>query len=60
MKWSELERKAVKHGFKFERHGKKHDIYYNPQTEIRIEIERHGSTEVRNGLYNDLKKKIGF
>ena len=47
MNWNELKKKAVENGWIFERHGKKHDIYYHPE-------------EVKKGLYHDLKKKIGF
>ena len=60
MKWSELRTKAEENGWMFERHGKKHYIYYHPDKDFKIQLERHGSQEVRKGLYHDLKKKIGF
>ncbi len=60
MKWNELKRQALKHGFKFVKHGKEHDEYCNDTTGVTIQIERHGSQEVRKGLYLRLKKQIGF
>ncbi len=60
MNWSELKREAERHGFEFVKHGKKHDKYFNPQTGIMIDFERHWSQEVRPGLMKSLKKKIGF
>lgn len=58
MKWSELKKLAVDHGFQFIAHRKKHDEYYNPRTGITIMIERHGSQEVRKGLMMRLKRQI--
>ena len=29
MKWNELKRQALKHGFVLDKHGSKHDIYVN-------------------------------
>lgn len=60
MNWHELTVKAKEHGFVFVKHGKKHDEYYNPTTGVTIQIERHGSQEVRKGLQARLKKIIGF
>ena len=60
MKWNELKRQALKHGFQFVKHGKEHDEYYNPTTGVTVQIERHGSQEVRKGLAFRLKKQIGF
>jgi predicted RNA binding protein YcfA (HicA-like mRNA interferase family) len=60
MNWNEMKRKAIEHGFVFDGHGKKHDIYYNPKTGRTILIERHWSQEVRKGLMYKLKKDIGF
>ena len=53
MNWNELRKKAIKYGFEFLEHGKKHDAYIN-------RIERHWNQEVRSGLMNKLKKDIGF
>ena len=60
MNWNELRMKAKENGWMFERHGKKHDIYYHLDKDSKIQLERHGSQGVRRGLYHDLKKKIGF
>lgn len=60
MKWNELKRIAIAHGFRFVRSGGKHDEYYNPETKVTIQIERHWSQEVRKGLLSRLKKQIGF
>lgn len=60
MKWNELKRQALKHGFQFVKHGKEHDEYYNPSIGVTVQIERHGSKEVRKGLASKLRKQIGF
>ncbi len=60
MKWSELRKKAETAGWRLHRKGAKHDIYMHPVKEYLIQIERHGSQEVKKGLYNKLKKQIGF
>ncbi len=60
MKWNELKRIAIKHGFVFYRELKGHDIYMNPETGAKIMLERHQSQEVRAGLMHKLKKEIGF
>ena len=36
MKWNELKRQALKHGFQFVKHGKEHDEYYNPITGVTV------------------------
>jgi predicted RNA binding protein YcfA (HicA-like mRNA interferase family) len=56
MKWSELRRIAEKKGWFLYRHGGKHDIYRHKKTDYPIEIERHDSQEIRQGLYYKLKK----
>lgn len=60
MNWNEMKRKAIEHGFKFVKHGGKHDIYFHPGTKQVIQIERHWTQEVRPGLMKSLKKQIGF
>jgi len=60
MKWSEMRRLAEKNGWELYRNGSRHDIYRHPQKDFIIEIERHGSQEVKQGLYFKLKKQIGF
>ena len=60
MKWNELRRIAEKNGWYFWRSGGKHDLYKHPEKEDILEIERHGSQEIRTGIYYKLKKLIGF
>ncbi len=60
MKWSELRRKAIKSGWKLERHGRNHDIFSHPDKNFKIQIGRHGSEEVKKGLEMKLRKQIGF
>lgn len=60
MKWNELIKIAEAHGYRLVRHGKKHDLYVNPETKGEFMAERHGSQEIRTGLYLRLKKQIGF
>ena len=60
MKWNELRRIAEAYGWRFVRHGGAHDIYAHPDKKSPLIIERHGSQEVKKGLYMKLKKQIGF
>lgn len=60
MNWNEMKKKAIEHGFEFQKHGSRHDEYHNPQTKRTIQLERHWSQEVRPGLMKKLKKEIGF
>lgn len=59
MNWNEMRREAVTHGYKFLKHGGKHDIYVN-DAGTRILLERHWKQEVRPGLMKKLRKDIGF
>lgn len=34
-----------KHGYKLERHGSNHDIYYNPELRCSIPLKRHSFSE---------------
>ncbi|MDR2146005.1 MAG: type II toxin-antitoxin system HicA family toxin [Tannerella sp.] len=60
MKWSEIKRIAIEKGWYIVRRGSKHDIYAHANKDFQIQIERHKSKEVKQGLYFNLKKKIGF
>ena len=60
MKWSEIERIAISNGWFLLRHGGKHDIYGHPAKDYQIQIERHKSKEIKQGLYHKLKRQIGF
>ena len=58
MKWSELERLAVSKGWRLLRHGKRHDLYVHPNKDYQIQIERHGSKEIKNGICHELLKLL--
>ena len=60
MKWNELKRIAIAHGFRFYKGLNEHDLYINEETKKVIMLERHWTQEVRKGLMNKLKKDIGF
>lgn len=60
MKWNELKRIAIAHGFKFYKNLKGHELYINEETNKVIMLERHGSQEVKTKLMHKLKKEIGF
>ncbi|MDE7166868.1 MAG: type II toxin-antitoxin system HicA family toxin [Bacteroidaceae bacterium] len=54
-----MKRLIVSKGYQFEKHGKKHDIYRNPDTKDILLIERHWSQEVRPGLMKKIISQIG-
>ncbi|MBQ0049149.1 MAG: type II toxin-antitoxin system HicA family toxin [Bacteroidales bacterium] len=54
-----MKRLVISKGYKFEKHGKKHDIYRNPETNDMLLIERHWSQEVRVGLMKKILSQIG-
>ncbi|MDE7376404.1 MAG: type II toxin-antitoxin system HicA family toxin [Muribaculaceae bacterium] len=58
MTWNELVKIATERGYKFYALGTKHDIYVNDSGE-RLIVERHSSQEIRKGLMNNLKKRLG-
>lgn len=58
MKWNELRKYAELKGWVLKRHGKQHDIYYHPDKEYFIQLERHEAVEVRNGILKRLLKQI--
>ena len=55
MKWNELRRIAEDKGWYLIRYGSKHDIYAHPNKEGQLAIGRHGSEEVKTGIYYKLK-----
>lgn len=59
MNWNELRKIAEKKGFVFVKHGKKHDLYMNPETKQTLMIEQHWSQEVRKGLAHSIMKVLG-
>lgn len=54
-----MKRLVVSKGYEFEKHGKKHDHYRNPDTKDLVLIERHWSQEVRPGLMKKIMSQIG-
>lgn len=58
MTWKELERIAKQHGFRFDKHRRKHDEYYNESNGKRILIERHWSQEIKPGIMKSLLREI--
>lgn len=59
MNWNEMRRLVISKGYKFEKHGKKHDIYRHLETNDMLLIERHWSQEVRVGLMKKILSQIG-
>ena len=60
MKWNELKRIAEQKGWRCYSTAGKHDKYKHPTKDGILILERHGSKEVKHGLYNKLKRQIGF
>lgn len=58
MTWREFERIARKNGWRFVRHGSRHDIYMKEDREDLLEIERHWDSEMRPGIQKRLRKQI--
>ncbi len=59
MNWNELLKRVKAKGYKFYKHGGKHDIYVHPDTGDTVTIERHWSQEVRPGLMKRILSQIG-
>ena len=60
MKWNELRRIATEKGWYLWKNGANHDIYRHQGRDDLLLIGRHGKEEIKNGLFNKLKKQIGF
>lgn len=58
MKRSDLIRELEQAGCFLHRHGKKHDIYVNPQNGKKVPIPRH--TEIKNTLCDLIRKQLGI
>ena len=58
MTWNEILKLARKNGLYLVRHGRKHDIYGHDGRDDEMQLERHGSQEVRPGLLKKLIKQI--
>lgn len=46
-------------GFTLDHHGKRHDIYRNPSTRVKIAVERHGK-DIATGTLNKILKDAGL
>ena len=60
MKWNEFIKLVKKKGWRLERSGSNHDIYKHPTIKEPMVIPRHGTQEIKNGLFNKLKKQAGL
>ncbi len=58
MKRGELIRALVAAGCYLKRHGKKHDIYANPNNGRQAPIPRH--PEIKDSLYELIRKQLGL
>lgn len=58
MTWREFERFARRNGWRFVRHGSKHDIYMKEGKDNPLEIERHWDSEMRPGIQKRLCKQV--
>ena len=56
----EMIRFIISKGVVFKRHGKKHDIYYNPQTGGEAQISRHQTEELKKGVVGRILKDLGL
>ena len=56
----EMIRKLKSEGVVFKKHGKKHDIYYNPKTGSEAQIPRHQTEELKKGTAEKILKDLGL
>lgn len=59
MKYSELEKKLKAAGCRFERNGKRHPLWYSPNTGNTAGLSYHRSEEVASGTLKDILTKMG-
>ena len=59
MKTSELEKLLELKGARFKKHGKKHDVWENPQTGQETRIWRHAK-EIPKGTVQAIFKQLGL
>lgn len=59
MKWNELKRIAIAHGFQFYKGLKGHDLYINRETKKTIMLERHWSQEAEKDWLTNLERISG-
>jgi len=60
VKISEFVKELKRHGVKFHSHGKRHDIYENPNNGKKSEVPRHQSKEIGTGLRQAILKQLGI
>jgi predicted RNA binding protein YcfA (HicA-like mRNA interferase family) len=60
MKIRELERKLRMAGCWFVVHGKRHDQWYSPITDLMFSIPRHATKEVPDGTFKEIQKQSGI
>jgi len=60
MTYGELKRRIKKNGCFLHHHGKKHDIWKNPDTGKLFPVGRHDSQEVRITTLNSILKDSGL
>jgi len=58
MKRRDLEKHLTKHGCELERHGSRHDIWYNPKTGGDAAVPRHPKIE-KKGTIRAICKGLG-
>ena len=58
MKRREIIRRLIMNGFKLDRHGKNHDIYYNEKTKKMVPVGRH--REIDDILAKEIFKEAGL
>jgi len=58
MKRGAVIRKLVDAGCYLKRHGKRHDIYANPQNGKQAPVPRHA--EIKESLYHLIKNQLGI
>lgn len=60
MKYNELYKKLRETGCFLLRHGKRHDIWINPETGAIAELPRHGTEEVPKGTLKSICRRLGL
>lgn len=60
MRWNEFIKKIKAKGWRYERPGGRHDIYTHPEKNYPLIVPRHGTAEIKDGLFNKLKKQAGI
>lgn len=60
MKINELRRLLTDKGCYLLKEGANHEIWYNPKSEKKFQIPRHGSKEIADGTYHNILKQAGI